>query len=55
MGHKIEDLNVKAFDYANADGQRELLHILMQRPLYRYICGATDMEQTTLEKGQSAV
>ena len=55
MGHKIEDPNVKAFDYANADGQRELLHILMQRPLYRYICGATDMEQTTLEKGQSAV
>lgn len=55
MGHKIEDPNVKAFDYANADGQRELLHILMQRPLYRYICGATDMEQITLEKGQSAV
>ena len=55
MGHKIEDPNVKAFDYANADGQRELLHILMQRPLYRYIRGATDMEQTTLEKGQSAV
>ena len=55
MGHKIEDPNVKAFDYANADGQRELLHILMQRPLYRYICGATDIEQTTLEKGQSAV
>ena len=27
----------------------------MQRPLYRYICGATDMEQITLEKGQSAV
>ena len=51
MGHKIEDPNVKAFDYANADGQRELLHILMQRPLYRYICGATDMEQITLEKG----
>ena len=55
MGHKIEDPNVKAFDYANADGQRELLHILMQRPLYRYICGATDIGQTTLEKGQSAV
>lgn len=46
MGHKIVNPDVKAYDFANADGQRELLRVLMQRPIYRYLCNTLESEQT---------
>ena len=45
MGHKIVNPDVKAYDFANADGQRELLRVLMQRPIYRYLCDTLEPEQ----------
>ena len=45
MGHKIENPNVKSFDFSNIEGQRELRDILMRRPLYRYICNKMDVKE----------
>lgn len=41
MGHAQENDGTEVFDFANADGQRRLLHVMMQRPIYMYICGKT--------------
>lgn len=55
MGHTQENDGTEVFDFANADGQRRLLRIMMQRPIYMYICGQTGIEQDTLKKGMSKV
>ena len=55
MGHTQENDGTEAFDFANADGQRRLLRIMMQRPIYMYICGQTGIEQDALKKGMSKV
>lgn len=55
MGHAQENDGTEVFDFANADGQRRLLHVMMQRPIYMYICGKIGMEQDILEKGMSKV
>lgn len=55
MGHAQENDGTEVFDFSNADGQRRLLHVMMQRPIYMYICGKIGMEQDILEKGMSKV
>lgn len=55
MGHAQENDGTEVFDFFNADGQRRLLHVMMQRPIYMYICGKIGMEQDILEKGMSKV
>ena len=55
MGHAQENDGTEVFDFANADGQRRLLHVMMQRPIYMYICGQIGIEQDTLKKGMSKV
>ena len=51
MGHKIENPNVKSFDFSNIEGQRELRDILMRRPLYRYICNKMDVKEIPAQAG----
>lgn len=51
MGHKIENPNVKSFDFSNIEGQRELCDILMRRPLYRYICNKMDVKEIPAQAG----
>ena len=50
MGHAQENDGTEVFDFANADGQRRLLHVMMQRPIYMYICGQIGIEQDTLKR-----
>ena len=52
MGHVQDDPSALTADYASADGQRKLLHILEQRPLYLAINGAIKIPQTTLSSGK---
>ena len=48
MGHAQDNPSRLTADYASADGQRKLLHILEQRPLYLDINGTTAASQLHL-------